>query len=403
MIETDLDNYFSRYQELMEYIDWTPQDAENVRWIKPVVEPEFPVMVDDFYDAIQRNRNTLKVLTGGQAQINRLKKTLIGWLDQLFTGPYDEEYVTRRLRVGSRHVEIGLDQVFANVSLSRLRNRINTKILKEGPMLLAEGDSPAKLADALSSVNRLIDLDLAVIEDAYQFAHTAHQKKQERYATIGKISGGIAHEIRNPLNVMKTSAYFLEHAGDKVSQEKKDQHISRISKAVEDANRIVTALSEFARLPEPSLNAISIRQIVDDALSQNSGEELELPVKVTLECTLNDDQIYGESGQLLIAFGNLIRNAIQAIQENGEVTIRICEVNGKKSVVIRDNGVGIPREHLSQISDPLFSTKPKGLGLGLAITKAILDSHKAELQVESEPGKGTEFKVLFPIREVQNA
>lgn len=393
MIAADISDYYSRFLEIARYVDWSEEDSARILAAKPLVEPAFGAMVDDFYGAIQQTPAAMGVITGGETQIQRLKSTLLDWIDQMFGGSYDETYVIRRLRVGTRHVELGLDQIFVNSAMARLRQRINDAVMR------GWDGGREELVATMHSINRMLDLDLALIQDAYQMSFTKMHKSMERYATIGKISGGIAHEVRNPLNVMKTSVYFLQHANEATPQEKIEKHLARIGAAVEDANQIVSALSEFARLPTPALNALSIRQIVSEALEKSRLVAEPRAVRISLECTLADDRVLGESAQLLIAFGNLIRNAFQAVDADGEIRIRICEINGKKSVVIRDNGAGIKKEDLSRIADPLFSTKPKGLGLGLAITKAILDSHKAELNVESEPGVGSEFQVSFPLRE----
>ena len=393
MIETDTTDYFSRFEDIASYVGWSDEDALRLREAKPLVEPRFREFIDDFYESLQKNPNTMQVITGGNSQIKRLKESLLVWIDQLFAGTYDENYVIQRLRVGTRHVEIGLDQIYVNTAMSRLRQKLNDCIVRNWSKTTEE------LAGTLASVNRMLDLDLAVIQDAYQISFTALQKKNERYATIGKISGGIAHEVRNPLNVMKTSVYFLLRSSPESANEKVNKHLNRIGTAVEDANNIVSALSEFARLPDPSLSSLSIKHVVSEAMEKSKEAVAQDKISLSLECEISDDIVQGESGQLSIAFGNLIRNAIQAVDDVGEVQIRIFESNGKKTVRISDNGKGIAKEDLAKIADPLFSTKSKGLGLGLAITKAILDSHKAELKVDSEPGVGSEFQVLFPIRE----
>ena len=112
---------FERYRELQSYVGWTDEDARRVAAVAPLLEPHLPALIDDFYAEIERHPEARKVITGGQAQIERLKGTLVQWLRELLAGRYDEDYVDRRWRVGWRHVEIGLDQVYTNVALSRLR------------------------------------------------------------------------------------------------------------------------------------------------------------------------------------------------------------------------------------------------------------------------------------------
>src|SRR5262245_52204633 len=112
---------FRRYQELQAYVGWTDEAARQVASVAGLLEPHLPAMVDDFYAEIQRHPDALQVITGGAQQIDRLKGTLLTWLRELFRGTYDRDYVARRWRVGWRHVEIGLDQVYTNAALSRLR------------------------------------------------------------------------------------------------------------------------------------------------------------------------------------------------------------------------------------------------------------------------------------------
>lgn len=165
-----------------------------------------------------------QIITGGDQQIRRLKATLKGWLQELFSGRYDQDYVERRWRMGRRHVEIGLDQVYANAALSRLRSRI--LMILEPPYWNA---IPTEMLASRLSLNTLIDLDLAIIEDAYQTEYRRRQRVTERLATIGTIAGGVAHELRNPLNVIKTSVYYLLHAKN-ASPEKVAAHLERIER-----------------------------------------------------------------------------------------------------------------------------------------------------------------------------
>jgi signal transduction histidine kinase len=179
------DALFHRYQKLQRYVGWTDDDARRIASVAAILEPHFPALIDDFYDEIDRHPEARKVITGGTAQIQRLKGTLLDWLHELVAGRYDRDYVARRWRVGWRHVEIGLDQVFTNVALSRLRR---------GLLLTVESHQPPELSDALAvrrSLNTLLDLDLAIIEDAYQAEYAARQRRSERLAALGQV----AHEI----------------------------------------------------------------------------------------------------------------------------------------------------------------------------------------------------------------
>jgi signal transduction histidine kinase len=383
MTDNNPDELFRRYQELQAYVGWTDEDATNVQSVARVLDPFLADLVNDFYAEIERHRDARKVITGGQAQIERLKGTLLRWLRELLSGPYDRAYVLRRWQVGWRHVEIGLDQVFTNVALSRVRR---------GLMRCLEAVDPDSSRSALAvrrSLNTLIDLDLAIIEDAYQAEYTGRQQRAERLAAIGQVAGGVAHELRNPLNVVKTSVYYLLNARNP-APEKRTEHLQRIERHVTLADGVITALSSFAKLPVPNLSPFPIDRCVREALEINPPAD---NVKVTVDCPSSLPLALADVDQLRIVFGNLIRNAREAMPEGGCLTIAASANAGDLNVAVTDTGVGIPPESLSRIMEPLYSTKAKGLGLGLAITRAILEKNKGGLRVASQPGRGSTFTV----------
>ena len=377
---------FERYQELQRYVGWTEFDAARVKEAGEVLGSEFGVLIDDFYTEIKQHPAALQVITGGEEQILRLKESLQKWLEELFSGSYDQAYVARRWRVGYRHVEIGLDQVFTNAALSRLRRGLLHSLEARW-----QGEPDALLACRVS-LNSLIDLDLAIIEDAYQAEYQRRQVTAERLATIGKVAGGIAHELRNPLNVVKTSVYFLLNAKH-APEEKKRTHLERIERQVGLADGVITALNDFARLPAPQLLPVEIETFLREVL-----ELTQLPATIQVELLFStaDLVLLGDRSQLSIVFGNLIRNARDAMPRGGTLRVSAAREASMILVTVQDSGHGIPREQLSQIFEPLFSTKAKGIGLGLSISRDIVDRHHGKLSVASDPGVGTTFSVQLP-------
>jgi signal transduction histidine kinase len=377
------DVLFRRYQELQQYVGWTAEDAGRIQSVARVLEPQLGPLIDDFYAEIERHPEARKVITGGQAQIERLKGTLRGWLQELLAGPYDLAYVTRRWRVGWRHVEIGLDQVYTNVALSRLRRGLHRALDDHW-----QGEAGESLA-VRRSLNTLLDLDLAIIEDAYQAEYLARQQRSERLAAIGQVAGGIAHELRNPLNVVKTSVYYLLNARNP-SPVKTGEHLHRIERHVMAADGVITALSNFARLPLPNLRAFAIEGCLREVLELTPVPE---SIQVSLDFSPTLPQVLGDIDQLRIVFGNLIRNGREAMPQGGRLSITGRAVGDAVEIVVADTGVGIAPENLSRITEPLYSTKARGLGLGLAIVRAILDKNKGSLRVTSEIGRGTSCTV----------
>ena len=377
---------YERYQELQRYVNWTEQDAIRVQQIGGPAAPFFAPLVDDFYAEIERHPDARQVITGGEQQITRLKQTLIRWLEELFSGRYDRDYVERRWRVGLRHVEIGLNQVFTNAALSRLRRGLLAALEKTWT------GSVAELLAVRESLNTLLDLDLAIIEDAYQTEFQRRQSVTERLATIGKVAGGVAHELRNPLNVVKTSVYYILNAKN-APPEKIKTHLDRIERQVGVADRVITALNDFARLPAPQLDRVEVEPCLRDVL-----EVTTVPRNVTVEWSLSTPPpaVLGDRAQLHIVFSNLVRNARDAMPEGGALKLTAVRNADHVEISVQDSGVGIPPENLSRILEPLYSTKAKGIGLGLSITSEILRRHHGTLQVRSEPGAGSTFTVRLP-------
>lgn len=374
---------FDRYSELQAYVGWTDQDALAIQAIGPLITPHVETLIEDFYSEMERHSEASRVITGGPAQIARLKQTLRSWLQELFSGTYDRDYVERRWRVGYRHVEIGLDQFYANAAFSRLRRGICRELEAHWT-----GD-PRRLTSSLQSINTLLDLDLAIIEDAYQTEHERRRAATERLATIGRIAGGIAHELRNPLNVVKTSVYFLlnsKHA----DENKRRSHLERIERQVGVADGVITALNDFAKLPLPQMQPVSVSTSLQDILELNA---LPGTIEVRWQIDSQEPTVLGDRSQLGIVFGNLIRNAKDAMPEGGVLTLGAQEVGQEVLISIQDTGPGIAPEHLPHVLEPLYSTKAKGIGLGLSISHDIIIKHQGQLAIESQPGQGARFVV----------
>lgn len=374
---------FARYQELQLYVGWCDQDVHRVQSARDFILPQLPALIDDFYGEIDRHPEARKVITGGDVQVQRLKGTLLAWLDELFLGRYDSQYVVRRWKVGWRHVEIGLSQVYTNVALSRLRDGLFESLHDRW-----RGDRD-ELSRTIRSLSKLLDLDLAIIEDAYQAEYLKRQQLSERLAAIGQMSGGVAHELRNPLNVVKTSVYFLLNAKN-LTAEKTAEHLHRIQRQVDVADAVTTALSDFAKLPIPQFQPFLLELCLHQALEISNLPE---NIHVSINCPADLPALLGDQRQFTIVFSNLIRNARDAMPGGGSVSIQASRDGDLVEVAVTDTGEGIRDEDLNRILEPLYSTKARGIGLGLAITRAILDKHTARLDVRSQLGVGSTFTV----------
>lgn len=212
---------------------------------------------------------------------------------------------------------------------------------------------------------------------------------REKLATLGQLSGNIAHEIRNPLNAVRTSAYFLLHA-ENVSDEKRREHLERIDRQVSMINNVVTALTDVAKLPEPQKTEVCCTAMLASVL-----RDVKIPNNISISLDLPDDLPLAmvDALQIPIVFRNLLRNACDAMPDGGNITIHGDSSKGALRLHVDDTGEGIDSELLSKIIEPLYSTKARGMGLGLAICNTILKKNDGKLLVDSQPGNGSRFTV----------
>ena len=220
-------------------------------------------------------------------------------------------------------------------------------------------------------------------------------RRTERLATIGEFSSGVAHELRQPLGVISNSAYFLSKKLKDIADEKVNRHLAILDKEVKRANRLITDLLEFARVPVPALKECDVNKIVEEALSS-----LDIPANVELKKELNRDlpAIQADFGMIQRTCTNIITNAISAMPEGGSLEIKTGwnKEEGNIEISIADTGEGIPEENLRKIFEPLFTTRPRGVGLGLSLCRKYVEAHRGKIGVESEVGKGTKFVIKLP-------
>ncbi len=248
--------------------------------------------------------------------------------------------------------------------------------------------------------NELIGIIITFEEIEHLKLIQSQIKKIDKLTMIGSLSAGIAHQIRNPLGSIKgLSQLMIENP----SIPQKFRTYAKV--IINDVERIENVINKLLNLLRPTSQQKryeNINLIVKDALLLAKNEIK--GIKCTIEEVYNNDiplvWVYPEN--LIQAFMNLIINAIQALKDEGVIVIKtdLMSENGYKKVIvsIEDNGVGIPEEILDKIFEPIFSTKENGAGLGLSITKQIIEDHDGEISVWSREGKGSKFTVSIPIK-----
>jgi len=261
---------------------------------------------------------------------------------------------------------------------------INYKLFKKNDIIKEKND---ELTKALSELKE------------------AHQQlvQVEKMASLGTLTAGVAHEINNPLNyLMGAHLGLMNYFQDFGTSDKKntDVLLESISIGVERISNIVKGLNQFSRNNEKLDEICDIHSIIDNCLVMLFNK-IKHSADIVKEFEKEKILVKGNVGKLHQVFINVLNNALQAITEQGIITIRTNVFQEKLTVEITDNGIGIEDTYLSLITDPFFTTKPpgEGTGLGLSITYSIVKDHQGEIKFESEVNKGTKVIIILPLWE----
>jgi len=220
-----------------------------------------------------------------------------------------------------------------------------------------------------------------------------------KMASLGVMAGGIAHQLRNPLGVASAAAQLLLREPN--NRELGQECAQKIYEGIKRASAIIESLLRFARPDGGAFNAIQVNEVINDTVAMLRHQANLSQVQVEAELGDNLPTVNANPSALQQAFTNLFLNACQAMPTGGRLTIRsrLAEPAGCVAVDFADTGCGIPKENLTQVFDPFFTTRPvgKGVGLGLTIAYSILQQHGGSIQLHSSVGKGSTFTVLVPI------
>ena len=341
------------------------------------------LIVDDDPALLQALPETLRLRAGGLA-VDTCDSAAAA-LDRIATTDYDAIISDIKMP--------GMDGLALLAEVRALR--------PDTPTLLITGHGEHSLAvqalrgGAYDFIQKPIDREyfVASLNRAIRTRQLSRRVKElDRLAFLGQLAGGISHELRNPLGVIKNSVYYLKivlPAEDKVGR-----HLDILEREVDRASRIVTDLLDFARTGPPARARADLSALVRDCL-----ERLPLADGITVTLKLAEDlpKLLVDHDQLGSVLSNLITNAAQAMPEGGVLTIETAADGDGLWVAVADTGVGIAPEHLEKIFEPLFTTKAKGIGLGLAVAKMLVEANGGAVTVESAPGRGTRFEVRFPV------
>jgi two-component system NtrC family sensor kinase len=226
-------------------------------------------------------------------------------------------------------------------------------------------------------------------------SHRAQMSRAEHLATVGELTAGFAHEIRNPLAGI---AGVIEIIGrDLPATSPARAVVKDVRLEIAQINRILTDLLQTARPHPPAIRPSDLNTTVEHAVVLARLQVLSKPIKIEFEKDPNLPNVEHDSDQIHQLFLNLLLNAVQAIDDGGAIRIEISLLKGDAAIVVIDTGRGIAPEQLPNIFRPFYTTKGKGTGLGLSLARRIAGEHHGRIEVTSEVGKGTKFLVVLPL------
>jgi signal transduction histidine kinase len=261
-------------------------------------------------------------------------------------------------------------------------------------------------------------LEQTVAERTKQLIRTREELvRKEKFSVLGQLAGVVGHELRNPLGVMNNAVYFLRtvmtDADDTVRE-----YLDIIKQEIDNSQQIIADLLGFARTKTPQPRSVTVRELTEGSLGKCHVSD-DIDVQTNIPETL--PYITIDPFQIGQVFQNLITNAVQAMPEGGVLTVAARQIADPESPVrtrqsqvseseedlalhthfveisITDTGVGIPPENMGKLFQPLFTTKTKGIGLGLVVCKNLVEANGGRIEVKSELGKGATFTVVLPL------
>ena len=240
------------------------------------------------------------------------------------------------------------------------------------------------------------NLDAPLTPDAEESVRLLREQqsellKKERLIVLGQLAGSLAHQIRNPLGAISNAVAVLRRQLTGQTTSAMDQALDIAQEEVWVANRIIADLLAYSRIRPPAQRSVGVQELVETVLGRET-----VPEGVHIDERLGGERVYVDPGQVADAIANVIRNACEAMDGQGTLTIASRRDDESVELTIADTGVGISQEEIALLFEPLITSKPLGIGLGLTTARALVANQGGTLECEGEPGKGARFKLRLP-------
>ena len=383
---------------LRAYVGFDDASARRLSALAPQMRPLFSGVVDQFYDAILADPVARAVLKD-DAQVERLKLSLLDWLEGLFSGPYDDAYFEKRARIGRMHVKVGLEQRYMLTAMNVVRLGLHRGLAS------ISADGMGSIPDHVA-IDHICDIDLAIMLETYREDYVLKKTAEaESLAVMGRLTAGLAHEVRNPLNAAKLQLDVLRRNAAAVEDDATRRKIERRTNLVQDElRRLSLLLDDFlnlarARRLEPV--RCDAHALLTEVVELRRPEIESQGIEFVDEIDQAPCELVAERDRLKQVVNNLITNAVEAVSGSRQPSIRIVSRSrgaDRWEVLVIDNGPGISPDVAERAFESFVTTKDAGTGLGLAIVKRIVDLHGGRAELSEDPRGGTRASFWIPAR-----
>lgn len=300
-----------------------------------------------------------------------------------------------RLRIGADNIVQATGRDITD------RKRMETELSEKNEQLDAQNEELVAANEELRATEEELRAANEELLATNQELHETQERllRSEKLAVIGQLAGGVGHELRNPLGAIKSVAYYVRSKINKADLAYQEPKILEFLDIMDDeintADKIIGDLLGFSRVGKPSVSPVNIDTVINKALAHST-----IPKNVILRRNLDSHlpEIKIDVEQINQVMVNVITNAVQAMPDGGELNISTAPGVNALVIEVSDSGCGIPPNNLDRIFDPLFTTKAKGIGLGLAVCRSIIERHQGRIDVESQERKGTTFSIELPTK-----
>lgn len=389
------------------YLEFDEHDRALLHDLKALVEEHLTAIVEQFYQHLLVHEETRDIFRD-EAMVNRLKEAQKAYLRQLFQGPYDAGYFERRWRIGDIHNTIKLEPHWF-IGAFQIYHRILYPLILER----YQDDSKA-VVDHILALDKIMNLDMQLGIDSYM-AHyvatmdqlqTLNKKIQETNAAKSQFLANMSHEFRTPLNAI---IGFTEVLQDDVAGPlnlEQSEYVEEIHTAGQMLLRLINDVLDLAKVEAGRLElfyeTVPIAQVIRECLTTLRGLAEKKGLQLKLEAFGDLGLIRADRTRLKQVLYNLVANAIK-FTDQGKITVSARLEQAELHLIVADTGIGIRPEDQDKIFEEFSQVDAsgekgrQGTGLGLAVSKRLIEAHGGAIWVESEVGKGSAFHVLLPL------